>query len=655
MKTDKKELEKWQSRLASAQTAYQGEINLMDEREMLYLGSDIINKLLTKDGKEKTPHVRNIVAELIEAQVDSNIPTPKVTAMCQEDERLAKIIEDMLRNELDRLPFEMINDMCERTAPIQGGVGYLVEWDPTVSSHTTMGEVSVSAIHPKMMLPQDGVYSGIEDMDYIILKLPQTKEYILRKYGIDVSDENESEPDIKGSTNQAASSDLVTQYVAYYRNDKGGIGLYSWVRDVQLEHLDDYQARRLKRCAICGAVEPREELESVDQLSENGLPLGVYNGLYPGMGEEVMPEDLPEPVVRKKGTCPYCGGSKWEDSTEEYEEIYGVVHNSEGEEVCRGTADEPARVPYYKPDIYPIILQKNVSVFGKFLGDSDVDKIASQQNTTNRLSLKIIEKLFSIGSFASLPTDAKIDTGTDDMKVVRLNKPADLQLLGVYNMEGNVSQDMGYLAQVYEEARQATGITDSFQGRADRTATSGKAKEFAAAQSAGRLESKRVMKRAAFEQLFEAIFKFKLAYAEEPRTVVSTDIYGKKNYEKFNKWDFLKKDASGEYYWNDRFLFSCDTAAALASNREAMWQETRMNLQTGAFGDPTQLETLIIFWSKMEMLHYPGAADTKSLLEEKMQKQQQAAQMQQMMAQMPMQGAMPGGATQGIPNIQGST
>ena len=80
-----------------------------------------------------------------------------------------------------------------------------------------------------------------------------------------------------------------------------------------------------------------------------------------------------------------------------------------------------------------------------------------------------------------------------------------------------------------------------------------------------------------------------------------------------------------------------------------------MNLQTGAFGDPTQLETLIIFWSKMEMLHYPGAADTKALLEEKMQKQQQAAQMQQMMAQMPMQGAIPGGATQGIPNIQGST
>ena len=39
------------------------------------------------------------------------------------------MIEHFLRNELDRLPFETMNDMAERTVPIQGGVGFLVEWD----------------------------------------------------------------------------------------------------------------------------------------------------------------------------------------------------------------------------------------------------------------------------------------------------------------------------------------------------------------------------------------------------------------------------------------------------------------------------------------------------------------------------------------------
>lgn len=52
-----------------------------------------------------------------------------------------------------------------------------------------------------------------------------------------------------------------------------------------------------------------------------------------------------------------------------------------------------------------------------------------------------------------------------------------------------------------------------------------------------------------------------------------------------------------------------------------------MNLQTGAFGDPAQLPTLILFWTKMEMLHYPGASETRGYLEEELKKQQAQQQM----------------------------
>ena len=59
-----------------------------------------------------------------------------------------------------------------------------------------------------------------------------------------------------------------------------------------------------------------------------------------------------------------------------------------------------------------------------------------------------------------------------------------------------------------------------------------------------------------------------------------------------------------------------------------------MNLQTGAFGDPSSTETLILFWSKMEELHYPGAGSTKKYLEERLQREQQkAAQAQQIQLQ----------------------
>ena len=653
VKKDDEKLRMWQERLSRSERAYENEKARMDGRESLYRGKRDVKPIVTGERTNKTPHVRNICAELIEAQVSSSIPQPKVTARRQQDEDKAKLIEDMLRNELDRLPFEQLNDMMERTVPIQGGGAFLVEWDNTRRSHATVGELAVSVLHPKQIVPQAGVFTGVENMDYIILKIPQTKGFIRRRYGVDVEDEGEREPDVKGSDSQDFAEDMVTQYTAYYRNDQGGIGLFSWVNDIQLEDLEDYQARRLRRCAKCGAVEPVGDVQPMDTPTLDGTPpLGMSGAASPEVGEDWKEA---RPSARRGGRkqCPYCGGTRWEEAPEEFEELPVPIPRSDGSSVggmrqvksasetmvdelglpVVETVLEPERVPFYKPDIYPVLLQRNVSVYGQFLGDSDVDKVTDQQNTTNRLEAKIIDKLVKSGSYISLPDDAIIKMDAEDMKIIRPGSAAAAQLINVYDMEGRVQQDMAYLEQVYQEARQVIGITDSFQGRRDATATSGKAKEFAAAQSAGRLESKRVMKDAAYAALFEAMFKFKLAYADEPRPVVSHDDHGNARYQSFHRYDFLERDEAGEWWWNDQFLFSCDTSAPLASNREAMWQETRMNLQSGAFGDPTQIQTLILFWSKMELLHYPGAGETKSYLEEELQRQRAAAMAQQQMEQ----------------------
>lgn len=608
---NKTRLRLWQDRLLKNESACQSAIDAMDARQTVYLGSNRLISRVKGDRKTKAAHVRNLTAELIEAQVNSSIPQPKVTAKRKEDEGKARLIEDMLRNELDRLPFEQINDMMERTVPIQGGACFLVEWDNRKRTHTTVGELAVTAVHPKQLIPQEGVTTGIQDMDYVILKLPQTKESLRQRYHVPLEELEQEGEDERGT-------DMVTQYLAYYKNDSGGIGLYSWVNDTELMDLPDYQARRIKRCENCGEPEP---------IAAGG-----------------------------KQPCPKCGCKEWKDSEEEFEELWEPVTRSDGTEIPGVFAEEkedeeggtvtvagPTRIPYYKPDIFPVILQKNVSVFGQLLGDSDVDKIADQQNTANRIETKIIEKLIKSGSYLVLPDDASLRADAEEMKVIRPGTPAAAQMISVKDMEGNISQDMAYLSQVYEEARQVIGITDSFQGRRDTTATSGRAKEFSANQAAGRLESKRVMKDAAYAQLFEAMFKFKLAYADEKRPVISRDMDGSPLYEEFNRYDFLEQDAAGEWYWNDGFLFSCDTTAPLANNREAMWQETRQNLQSGAFGNPTELNTLILFWGKMELLHYPGAGETKRYLERRQEEENRQAQQAQMaqMAQMT-QGAQQG-------------
>ena len=604
MKKNGQKLDYWKRKLARAEQEQSLELQRMDRREQLYSGSRAIKPgQNAAQAPDPAQHVRNLAGELIETQVSSSIPQPKVTAMRPEDEPLAQVIEDMLRNELDRLPFEYLNDQQERTTPIQGGDLFLAEWDSTKRTHTTVGELTVTEIHPKKFIPQPGVFSDIEDMDYYFLKLPQTKAFIKRRYGVDVEDETETDPEVKG-IEETADEDMVTQIVAYYRNRDGGIGLYSWAGDTELADLEDCQARRIRRCVKCG---------------------------MPGNGKR----------------CAYCGGQRFDERVEQERELYQDIVRSDGSVIPAFSLVRPdalpvdpetglpagglegslvpTRIPYYEPRIYPIVLRKNVSRFGQFLGDSDVDKIEDQQETTKKLSMKVIEKVFKGGSVLTLPEEMTVELTDEELRVLRVKNPTEKALIDVYNLQPDISADMALMSQVYEEARQIIGITDSFQGRQDTTATSGVAKEFSAKQAAGRLESKRTMKDAFYARLFEVMFKLKLAYTDEPRMVVSHDNQGHAKYSTFDPMDFLVQDDAGEWYYNDRFLFSTDASATLASDRQAMWQECRMNFQQGAYGDPSQLETLLLFWSRMEQLHYPGAGDTKSYLEDRLEAQRQMA------------------------------
>lgn len=669
------QLRTWQERLAYADREYSDEVAKMDERDRLYNGSDELRPLVSTDRmnkKDKATHVRNIIFENIESQISSSIPQPKVTPKRQEDEHLAEIIENFIRNELNRLPFETMNDMQERTVPIQGGGLFFQEWDNRKRTHTTIGAQVTSLVHPKQLAPQPGIYTDIEDMDWVIIKNPTTKEAIRRKYGINVDMEGESEPEIRGTGNEDHSTDAVTQYIGFARNDSGGIDKYSWVNNVELEDLKNYQARRLPTCKHCGRVRPlpgqiisnnvqqpmRDPVSVTDediakvtagrqmaQRLADQFMLGPEESEMYLEGIEIAPGKEPE-TKYDGGPCPWCGSDEWEDQEQEYERIILPIQTAMGKKIpgqYMGTDEMgnpalvPTLIPFYRPDIYPIVLQRNVSQFGKLLGNSDVDAIRDQQNTTNRIEKKIIDRLLKAGTRVTLPPKGNLRMDPEDLERWYLNNPADKAMIGVYDFKGDLQYELAYLSQVYEEARQILGITNSFQGREDPTATSGVAKEFSANMSAGRLESKRTMKNAAYAKLFEIFFKFQLAYADEPRPVTYKDFKGETVYAEFNRYDFLEQDSDGEWYWNDQFLFSCDTSAPLANNREAMWQETRMNLQTGAFGDPASTETLILFWNKMEMLHYPGAGETKAFLEERLKREQQAAQMQQMQLQMAQQ------------------
>lgn len=642
------ELELWQERLAKSDAEYSGETEKMDDRERLFNGDENLEPVVKGDKKNmKTPHVRNIVFENIETQVSSTLPAPKVTPRREKDEKLANIIEHFLRNEMDRLPFERVNDMAERTVPMQGGTGYAVDWDHTQGNYERVGELTLDLVHPKQFGPQPGVYTGIDDMDWFIVKMPTTKGAIFRKYGVDITDESESEPELRKADGVSTSEDSVTEYIGYQRNERGGIDKFCWVNDTVLENLKNYQARRQPVCKGCGRMQPTvgQKIRKESPPTGNLLPnpeLGFVGALLPEDGQAVA--TVAEEEIYNGGACPWCGGEEFAAEEQEYEEIYvpftspgGVVIPGEHMEVGEDGVQRmvPTKIPYYRPNVFPIILQKSVSVYGQLLGNSDVDQIRTQQNSINRLEKKILERLCKAGTRYTLPNKAAYKLDGEDGEVWRVESPADKQMIDVYQFSGNLQYEMTYLSQVYEEARQILGITDSLQGRHDPTATSGKAKEFSAARAAGRMESKRVMKNAAYAQIFEVMFKFALAYSDEPRAVSYKNHKGETVYEEFNRYDFLEQDSDGNWHYNDQFLFSCDTAAPLASNREAMWQEIFMNFQRGAFGNPAESQSQILLWELLELNHYPLAGAIKKNLEEKQKQAEQAAQKQaEQMAQM---------------------
>ena len=672
-----RKLELWQERLRLSDMEWSPLVSRMDHREELYNGEEKLKPMIEGDNpSEKTPHVRNIIFENIESKVSSSIPQPKVTAVRKQDEQLAEIIENHLRNELNRMESEKNNDMAERTVPIQGGVLWLTEWNESIRNFGSKGALEVSLIHPKQLAPQPGIYTGLKDMDWVIIKKPTTKATVKRIYGIDVRSENESEPELRSVNDVTINDEALTQYIGFERNENGGIDRYSWVNDVELEDLTNYQARRQPVCSRCGRVRPLQgqvisnnvlhsDLEAMDAHSQAQQMMAGHEMAQSMAGSMMMPDEGEDAFLSgiemgqgtapgieyDGGACPWCGCEDWETREMEYEQIILPIKTAAGHEIpgehFENNADDvavmvPTLVPFYKPDCLPLVLQVSVSVFGQLLGNSDVDVIEDQQNTTNRIEKKIIDRLLKAGTRVTLPADSKFRIDQKDFEKWYVPNQATKNQIGVYEFSGNLQYELTYLAQVYEEARQILGITDSFQGRRDATATSGKAKEYSAAQAAGRMESQRVMKQAAYAQMFEVWFKFLLAYADEPRPVTYKNFKGEPVYREFNRYDFLEQGEDGQWYWNDRFLFSCDTAAPLANNREAMWQETRMNLETGAFGDPTKTETLILFWGKMELLHYPGAGETKKYLEDRL-KREQAQQMQMMQMQSAQaQGMMPG-------------
>lgn len=595
---ESKELREWKKRYSDSKSAYEGQLRLMDTYDKMYSGDRHVQRNPNLGGGESSVmsvNVRNITFDLIESEVDSAIPYPKVLPIHAEDKEAAKIIEAFLRYEIDYLHIKALNDVQERTTPVQGASFSIVEWDNSVKHHCAIGDLSLDELHPKQVIPQEGV-TEIEKMDYIFVRSNQTKEYIKRRFGKDVATE---ETDIDLNDDSETKPESIVELVsAYYRNKEGGIGLFRWVGDVVVEDLDDYEARYLKRCKKCGKI-----------------------------------------VAEADKECPDCGSKSFEKSKDEMDQITITTVMGVDEMGQPIIGQQEIELPYYKPNTFPIVIRKNISRYKTFLGFSDAAAIMDQQDTIKKLGSKINEKLLMAGSVMTLPEGINFEKNEKEFKLVRLKDPSQLSMIQVLTCQADTSKDMSYLEMNYQWAKSSLGITDAYQGKYDSSATSGAAKQYSINQAAGRLESKRVMKNEAYARLYELMFKFALAYFDQPLPINTPGEDGELEFSHFDKSDFIKFDADGKPYWNDEFIFTIDTTSTLLTNREAMWQQADQKLQSGAFGPLGDTRTMRLYWLEQERNGYPHAGEILAEVEKQLQNEK--AQAEAMAQQMQMQGGIP--------------
>lgn len=623
-------LRTWKKRLEEARDCYGDDKNRMKTYQAYYDGDRNVaqDPNSTSYPSRKASNVRNIVYELIESQVDSSIPMPKVRAIHPEDEDLAKKLEHYLENKIKTTKLPLLNDMMERNVPVQGGDFFHIQWDANAGLHSQIGDIKVTEIHPKKLIPQPGMVE-IEEMDYFFVQELYTKKKVKAVYGVSVEDCGNDYTDIAGdqSKDAANNSDIVTVNTAYYHNDHGGVGIFVWCDTEILLDLEDYEARYLDHCAKCGAV--------------------MQNGVCPECGSKKakkMPEDYEEMAegMEIKTAYPMADGS-YSQNVDPFTEEESPQMDENGQPVME-MHKVRRKIPYYKPNIYPVVLRKNITQNDRLLGGSDVAVIIDQQDTVKKLGSKINEKLLKGGSFVTLPQGVDVEKTDRELKILRVKNAADKALIDVINVQPNVQNDLSYEETNYNWAKSALGITDSFQGKFSSSEVSGTARQYAINQAAGRLESKRTLKNEAYAKLYEYMFKFWLAYSDQSSAIISTDSNGAANYDEIDRHEFLKIDAAGEFYWDDEFLFDTDPTSTLMQNREALWNQTDMKLQSGAFGQVGDLETARAYWTIQKANGYPNAAVILDIIEQRIKEQQeQAMQMQQ--AQQPDEAMMDSGGT----------
>lgn len=510
-----------------------------------YLGTYEID-----NSHEPATTIRNVTYEVIESQIDPDIPYPKAEAEIYSEtgERNARAIERLCRTVRERLPFESLNDVDERYTYIYGGSVWYVEWDSNIRSSGALGGVRIHCVSPLNFIPQPSV-CDVESMQYCFLRFTTTKDELMRRYGVRAEDVALAECEYRYSE-AGTDEDTVTVIIALYRDAAGEIGKLVFSGELILADLPRYYSRKTPICSVC--KKPVRECGCKEQHAEY--------------------VDAPTEVIEN------------------------------------GTS---MTVRYYTPTSMPIVIRQNTRISESLLGLSDCERIRPEQQAINKVESRILKKLLRAGITPVMPEDASVSLGNSIFgEIIRMRPGESAENYGKIDTTPDISQDIAEADRLYDHAKRVLGISDALQGT-DRPsqAESGYARQLKIARASSRLETKKRMKYHAYSRLYRIIFEHYLAFADEPRSLTYKDSYGTVREESFNRRDFIERDELGNYHYSDAYLFSVDLNSGSEYTREALWERNLANLESGTLGDKSDPHTLLRYWQSQERASYPFAKE----------------------------------------------
>jgi hypothetical protein len=509
--------------------------------------------------------VRNITYEIIESEVSSEIPYPKVDPSYHNEHRgeNAAATERLCSSLRQRLPFETLNDMDERFTYIYGGSVWYVEWDNSQRVGGEIGGVKLHCLSPMSFIPQPGI-CNIDDMEYCFLKFTTTRGELVRKYGVREDEASLAEVEF-GFDKADTDGDTVRVIVCFFRNEDGEIGQFIFSGDLTLSDIPSYYRRKRTVCRNCG--------------EEAG---GCICTLPSFESEDVLLEHISADELPKRD-----------------------------ERFAKRDPDGGITLPYYVPTRFPIVIRKNTSSEGSLYGQSDCTYIRPEQQAINKIESRILQKLLRSGITPIMPEDTSISLNNSVFgQIIRMKPGESMSQYGTVDTTPDISQDIAEAERLYDHSKRILGISDAYQGIDTNSNESGYAKQLRISQANGRLESKKKMKQSAYADIDRLIFEHYLAFADEARALWHTDAYGRVKESEFRRTSFIEYDKTrGVYYYDDSYLFSVDLNGGGEYQREALWQRNLENLNAGTLGDKSDPVTLLRYWQCQERAHYPHARE----------------------------------------------